>query len=285
MSEKITNCKVCNAEIAKNAKNCPACGAKNKKPFFKKPIFWILIVFVILIAVISGSGSSNSSIDYSKPDASVSADEIINAYGANSVTADETYKNKVIKVKGKISTISEYTIYLKGDEEDNWLTSVDCSLASGQDDIIKSIVTDSYITIVGVCKSTGLTGDVKIEDAKILADSITTQKPITVPEDAKEVIEISVDELLKEYDKNSVAADDAFKGKTLKIKGKIQSIEDDHIIFSSSDDWDFTTVYAYYVSGTDVKSFTSGQVITATGTCSGKDMFSDVKLSDCSFSK
>ena len=30
MNEKLTNCKVCGAEIAKSAKRCPSCGANNK---------------------------------------------------------------------------------------------------------------------------------------------------------------------------------------------------------------------------------------------------------------
>ena len=31
MSQKMTTCKACGHEIAKSAKACPACGAKNKK--------------------------------------------------------------------------------------------------------------------------------------------------------------------------------------------------------------------------------------------------------------
>ena len=33
---KMKNCKACGAEIATSAKSCPKCGAKNKKPFYKK---------------------------------------------------------------------------------------------------------------------------------------------------------------------------------------------------------------------------------------------------------
>lgn len=55
MSEKMTNCKVCNQEIAKSAKTCPHCGAKNKKSIFKKWWFWVIIV--ALFAVIGSAGS------------------------------------------------------------------------------------------------------------------------------------------------------------------------------------------------------------------------------------
>ena len=49
-SEKMTACETCGAEIAASAKTCPHCGAKNKvkKPVYKRPWFWILIVAVVI---------------------------------------------------------------------------------------------------------------------------------------------------------------------------------------------------------------------------------------------
>ncbi len=46
MSEKpkMVICRNCNAPIAKNARICPSCGAKNKKPFYKKGWFMVLLV-------------------------------------------------------------------------------------------------------------------------------------------------------------------------------------------------------------------------------------------------
>lgn len=46
----LTICKACGAQIAKNAKVCPACGAKNPKPIYKKWWFWLIIILVIGIA-------------------------------------------------------------------------------------------------------------------------------------------------------------------------------------------------------------------------------------------
>lgn len=57
--EKLTNCKACGQEIAKSAKKCPHCGAKNKKPIFKKWWFWaILVVLIVVIATSGGGGDS-----------------------------------------------------------------------------------------------------------------------------------------------------------------------------------------------------------------------------------
>lgn len=54
MSKKLTDCKACGAEIAKSAKTCPHCGAKNKKPIFKKWWFWAIVVLVLIGAMASG---------------------------------------------------------------------------------------------------------------------------------------------------------------------------------------------------------------------------------------
>ena len=56
MNKKMTNCKACGQEIAKSAKACPHCGAKNKK---KHPILIGIIVFFVLIAIIASSGGDD----------------------------------------------------------------------------------------------------------------------------------------------------------------------------------------------------------------------------------
>lgn len=58
--EKMVTCKSCGNEIASSAKACPNCGAKNKKPIFKKWWFWVLVVIVIAIIGSSGGESSNN---------------------------------------------------------------------------------------------------------------------------------------------------------------------------------------------------------------------------------
>jgi RNA polymerase subunit RPABC4/transcription elongation factor Spt4 len=62
MSAKMIKCKVCGADIASNSKSCPNCGAKNKKPVYKKWWFWLIIV-VLLICIISSAGNSGSEKD------------------------------------------------------------------------------------------------------------------------------------------------------------------------------------------------------------------------------
>lgn len=57
----MTKCKACGQEIAKSAKRCPHCGAKNKKPIFKKWWFWAILVVLILVIAVSGNGGDSES--------------------------------------------------------------------------------------------------------------------------------------------------------------------------------------------------------------------------------
>ncbi|MCB6475554.1 FxLYD domain-containing protein [Emergencia timonensis] len=57
-------CSVCGAEIAKNAKTCPQCGAKNKKPFYKKA--WFIIIVVLIVLGVIGSALGGGSDDEQK---------------------------------------------------------------------------------------------------------------------------------------------------------------------------------------------------------------------------
>lgn len=61
MNKKMMNCKACGKAIAKSAKCCPECGAKNKKPIFKKWWFWVILVLVLLISMPGGEDQTDDS--------------------------------------------------------------------------------------------------------------------------------------------------------------------------------------------------------------------------------
>ena len=48
MSEKMCECKTCKQQIARNAKTCPHCGAKNKKA---NPVIWVIVAIVALLII------------------------------------------------------------------------------------------------------------------------------------------------------------------------------------------------------------------------------------------
>ena len=60
MKSKLTNCKVCGAEVAKSASSCPKCGAKMKK---KNPLLGILLIifgFAMIGIAFGGGGEGDA---------------------------------------------------------------------------------------------------------------------------------------------------------------------------------------------------------------------------------
>lgn len=63
---KMVICRNCNTPISKSAKICPSCGAKNKKPFYKRGwfILLVLIAVIVVIAAIGGGGSKGEKFEW-----------------------------------------------------------------------------------------------------------------------------------------------------------------------------------------------------------------------------
>lgn len=59
---KMIKCKSCGKEIAESAKTCPSCGAKNKKPIYKRVWFWIIIVLLVVAVASNGGSQDNASL-------------------------------------------------------------------------------------------------------------------------------------------------------------------------------------------------------------------------------
>lgn len=59
MSKKLIECKSCGHQMAKSAKSCPQCGAKNKKPIIKKWWFWVAVILVVTVVGSSGNEPEN----------------------------------------------------------------------------------------------------------------------------------------------------------------------------------------------------------------------------------
>lgn len=62
MSQKLVKCKACGEEIAKSAKTCPHCGAKNKK-HTALGIVLIVIGVLVVIGVIGGNSDKPQKVD------------------------------------------------------------------------------------------------------------------------------------------------------------------------------------------------------------------------------
>lgn len=146
--EKMVTCKSCGKEIARSAKVCPECGAKNKKPLYKK--WWVWVLAVVVIAVIGSAGGNDSNEGTSQGNTTTQTEEIvyeivdlgvmIDELNNNAMKAEKTYQNKHIEFAAKISSFDSdgdyvsvepvnadawnlYTAmcYIKNDEQLNFL--------------------------------------------------------------------------------------------------------------------------------------------------------------------
>lgn len=102
-NKKLVKCKTCNQFIARSAKICPSCGAKNKKPILKRWWFWVLAILVFLIAITPPSTPVSNNAK------TMGAEEYkefckLTPYNELARTPD-TYKNTDIKSGGKVLQI------------------------------------------------------------------------------------------------------------------------------------------------------------------------------------
>lgn len=174
-SNKMTTCKSCGKEIAKSAKVCPNCGAKNKKPFYKAVWFWVLIVLIFaLIGSCSvsdndGGESKNnektSITSTTKPEKatvpttapteapivyeSVSVNDMMEALEGNALKAKDTYDDKYLEISGKLSIIDSNGAYISvfPTNNDFAIVGVQCFVKNEQqkEDIMNLTVGDNVV--------------------------------------------------------------------------------------------------------------------------------------------
>lgn len=93
---KLVPCKECGHEISESAKVCPNCGAKVKKPVYKRWGFWVLML--VLFLILMPKNSTGSSDKTTKPEQPVSQS------AQSAETAASGSAEKVIPQKEKQDT-------------------------------------------------------------------------------------------------------------------------------------------------------------------------------------
>lgn len=83
----------------------------------------------------------------------ITAPALYAAYENNEVSADKTYKGKIVEVSGTVGSISSsfgsYSVSLKADE---WgITSIECSFNKEHVDDLATLNSGDYVTIRGTC--------------------------------------------------------------------------------------------------------------------------------------
>lgn len=169
MSGKLTKCKACGAEIAKSAKMCPQCGSKNKKPFYTKIWFWLIIVVVIVVIGSSNGGENNTpnttntetsqnnvqeNIEYTKYDVSTMVDDLEN----NAMNAKNKYDKQYVEVTGELTNIDSSGSYisLSSTKHEFSFLTVQCFIKNEEQlNKISQMATGNIVTIRGKVKSVG----------------------------------------------------------------------------------------------------------------------------------
>ena len=181
--ETFTFCRACGSQIAKSAKVCPHCGAKNKKPIYKRVWFIILAVIVIIgiIGAASGGGDDETaapaadtgnqtaqteekaargeepaaeSIEYTE----VTADQMMSDLDSNAAAAKDTYENQYVAVSGTLGTIDSdgsYFDVMPANDEFAFI-GVTCRIQNDEQlDKIKSMSNGDSLTVKGQVTDVG----------------------------------------------------------------------------------------------------------------------------------
>lgn len=105
---------------------------------------------------------------------------------------------------------------------------------------------------------------------------------------AKEAIEVGVGDIFQNYKQNEVGADAKYKGKWLKVKGKISKIgkditDDAYILFDVSDSLFGVRAAFEKENQGDLTDLAPGQTVVLV--CQGEGKFGDVMLKKCGLVK
>lgn len=167
--EKLTKCGSCGNEMAKSAKVCPNCGAKNKKPFYKKWWIWGIIA-VVIIAVGASSGGDKTNIAQTDPSSAVEKTEaityevvdlssMIEDLKNNALKAKNEYQDKYIEVTGKIKNFDSDGQYISIEPTTADMWNFDSMMCYIKDENQKSFLLEKNVgdtvTIKGKVKSIG----------------------------------------------------------------------------------------------------------------------------------
>ena len=133
-NKKLTTCKACGTQIAKSAKSCPQCGAKNKQPTGLRIVF-VVIVILMIIGALSGGDDEPTKVG-----------EVSNAASSDVVSGTEETTEETIEE----TTEQEQTTFAVGEEvslNDLVVTLLDVSQNSGS-----SFMTPSDGNVFVVCE-------------------------------------------------------------------------------------------------------------------------------------
>lgn len=153
---KMKMCKHCGNEIASKAKVCPHCGGKNKKPLFKRVSFWLLvIVLVLIVALISGSGNQYELSDDANNLSKAEYAKLCKTIDYDDLARDAAgYEGEKFEFTGEVQQVvydsesgeSEYMISVTKEDYDFYTDNVYVYYTRGEND---KLIEDDIVTFYG----------------------------------------------------------------------------------------------------------------------------------------
>ena len=109
-------------------------------------------------------------------------------------------------------------------------------------------------------------------DAKS-ADDEKAEEPKAKAKPTAELVKVSAEQMLKDYEDNELAADKKYKGKRIQVTGTIEKIDsemfttdDEYVLrISNGDEYSFLTVNCNDMSQDELSTLTVGNQVTAVG--------------------
>lgn len=177
MTSKLKKCKSCGTEIAKSAKTCPSCGAKNKKPFYTRVWFWVLIALFLIIAFSVGTEndetpnktsaqtssetSTTETIPETEPSISYTqctVNDLMKLLNENALKAKQNYNDQYVEITGRLAVIDsngDYINLLPTDDQFAFV-GVQCFIKNEEQlNTVAELVVDDEITVRGKITDVG----------------------------------------------------------------------------------------------------------------------------------
>ena len=178
-NNKMTTCKTCGKEMARSAKVCPSCGAKNKKPFFTRPWFIAIVALIIIGAIASGgksesgnttavadkTNSNNSEVKDNTAESTTIAieyadytvDDLMAQLEDNALKASNDHKGENVRITGKLNNIDSSGKYISlVPNTDFAIIGVQCYIKNDETKAkVAELSKDSLVTLTGKITDVG----------------------------------------------------------------------------------------------------------------------------------
>ena len=171
-NNKMTTCKTCGKEMAKSAKICPSCGAKNKKLGGVLVAIGIVIVLIAFVGSLGGNKKSSTKSDSVQSDSNkpivesttesveyttYTVDDLMSQLNENALKASNDHKGEYVRITGKLSTIDSSGKYISLlPNTDFAIIGVTCYIKNEETKAkVSELSSDSLITLTGKITEVG----------------------------------------------------------------------------------------------------------------------------------